>query len=142
MNILAKPVTDRRAPTGPVRAYAILNGLVLLGVLLQGLSAGGLMGRLGGPAWLALHRITAFVVVILSLAEAVLAATTLRGRRPIVVAWSFALFALLVIQTALGQAISDGHERALVAIHVPLAMLIMGVGACLSVAAFRLRRSS
>jgi heme A synthase len=86
-------------------------------------------------------QITAFVVAILSLAEAALAVATLRGRRPAVAGWAVGLFVLLVIQTALGEIMSSGNG-VLVTAHVPVALLIMGVGAYLSVAGFRLRLPS
>lgn len=134
--------TDRNNRTaGASRAFSILNGLVLLGVLLQGLWAGGFIGRLGGAGWLQLHEVTAIVVVILALAAAVVAVVTRRHDRALT-GWSAGLFALLVIQTGLGEAISEGGARTLVAVHIPLAMLIMGVGVYLSIAGARSRRSA
>jgi hypothetical protein len=135
-----EPETDRRS-AGTARAFSILNGLVLLGVLLQGLSAGGFLGRLGGVEWLRLHQITAAVVVILALAATLVAVITQRRHRALA-GWSAGLFGLLVIQTALGEAASEGGERALVAVHVPLAMLIMGLGVYLSIAGARARRAA
>lgn len=135
-----EPETDRRS-AGASRAFSILNGLVLLGVLLQGLSAGGFLGRLGGMEWLQLHQITAAVVVILALAAALVAAITQRRHRAIA-GWSAALFVLLVVQTGLGEAISEGGERTLVAVHIPLAMLIMGIGVYLSIAGAQTRRAA
>ncbi len=56
------------ARTRALSAFSILNGLVLLGVVLQGLWAGGFIGHLDGAFWLQLHMLTAYVVVILALA--------------------------------------------------------------------------
>lgn len=141
MSASTEPVTSRRSAAGAVRAFSILNGLVLLGVLLQGVWAGEFIGRTDGPDWLRLHQITAVVVVILALAAAILALATQRHHRAIATG-SAGLFVLLVIQTGVGQAISDGGEHALIAVHVPLAMLITGLGVYLSIAAARSRRSS
>jgi hypothetical protein len=138
-----RPVTDLPSPTrtGALRAFSILNGLVLLGVVLQGLWAGGFIGHLAGTFWLQLHRITAYVVVILALAAAILAVVTQRRHRAIA-AWSVGLFVLVAVEAELGHTIGEGGERSLVAVHVPVAMLIMGLGVYLSIAAARARRSS
>lgn len=134
---------ERRAPNhvgpGSVRAFSILNGLVLLGVLLQGLSAGGLLGGSGGTDALRAHQVTAYVVVIIALASAILATIRLRTDHPSIAVWSGVLLVLMIVQTALGQAVSDGDQPALLAAHVPLALLVMAIGAYLSAAAARLR---
>lgn len=119
----------------------MLNGLVLLGILLQGLWAGEFMGGVGGADWVEVHAITGYVVVLLSLASAIVAVVTLRGRGSGMVGMSIALFVLLLIQVGLGQAISDGGQRVLVAAHVPVALLAMALGVYLSVAGARLRRA-
>ena len=123
-----RPVTDAPPPTrtGALRAFSILNGLGLLGVVLQGLWAGGFIGHLTGTFWLQLHRITAYVVVILALAAAILAVMTQRHHRAIA-AWSTGLFVLVAVQAELGHEISHDGERSLVVVHVPVALLIMGV---------------
>jgi hypothetical protein len=56
MNTTSELVTNRRTSAGPVRGFGILNGLVLLGVLLQGVWAGEFMGQMGGPDWVGLHQ--------------------------------------------------------------------------------------
>jgi hypothetical protein len=133
-----RPVTDAPPParTRALRAFSVLNGLVLLGVVLQGLWAGGFIGHLAGTFWLQLHRITAYTVVILALAAAILAVVTLRRHRAIA-AWSAGLFTLVAIQAELGHEISHDGERSLIAVHVPVALLIMGLGVYLSIAAAR-----
>lgn len=130
--------TVHHVPAGTVRAFSILIGLVLLGVLLQGLWAGEFMGGVGGADWRQMHQITGYVTVILSLVAAVLAMTALR--RSGVATWSVALFVLLLVQAGLGQAISDADQRVLIAAHVPVALLIMALGVYLSVAGANLRR--
>src|SRR6266545_4191777 len=102
MSTGTRPVTELRPParTAALRAFSILNGLMLLGVVLQGLWAGGFIGHLDGAFWLQLHRLTAYVVVILALAAAILAVVTLRRHRAIA-AWSAGLFVLVAIQAEL-----------------------------------------
>ena len=129
-------ITHHASP-GAVRAFSMLNGLVLLGILLQGVWAGGLVSDLGG-AWRVLHGVTGGLVVILALAAAAVAVTRLRGEHGLAT-WSVALFVLLIIQSGLGAATRSAS--ALILIHVPLAMLIMGLGVYLSVAGSRPRRS-
>jgi hypothetical protein len=48
----------------------------------------------------------------------------------------------VVVEGELGHTIGEGGERRLVAARVPVAMLIMGLGVCLSIAAARIRRTS
>jgi heme A synthase len=114
---------------------------VLLGVVLQGPWAGGFIGHLAGTFWLQLHRITAYVVVILALAAAILAVVTQRRRRAIA-ACSVGLFVLVAVEAEFGHVIGEGGWHSLVAVHVPAAMLIMGLGVYLSIAGARARRSS
>ncbi|MGH3599746.1 MAG: hypothetical protein ACRDQH_05610, partial [Pseudonocardiaceae bacterium] len=52
------------------------------------------------------------------------------------------LFVLIVIQTGLGEAISEGGSDGLVVVHVPLAVLIFGLGVYLSSLGARVRRST
>ena len=66
---------------------------------------------------------------------------TLRRHRAIA-AWSAGLFVLVAIQAELGHEIGDGAARSLIAVHVPVALLIMGLGVYLSIAAARARQSS
>jgi heme A synthase len=114
------------------RVFAILNGLVLFGVLCQGLSAGLFMGHLDAAGWLRVHQVTAIATMVVALATAVLA-----FRRRGVVVPTVGMLVLLVVQTGLGQAVTDDHRRVLVALHVPIALLLTALSACLFVAAAR-----
>jgi hypothetical protein len=137
-----RPVTQPPPPaTRALRAYSILNGLVLAGVVLQGLWAGGFIGHLDGAIWLQLHRFTAYTLVIVALAAAIVAAVTQRRHRAIT-GGSAALFILVAIEAELGHEISGGGPAALTAIHVPNAMLITGLAAGLTITAARARRSA
>jgi hypothetical protein len=123
-----------------LRVFSVLNGLVVLAVLVQGLTGGGFLAGAGGVDWLQLHRINVDIVEGLSLVAAILAVATQRHHRSIAI-WSPVLFVLLVVQHGLGAGISRGN-RALIAVHVPVAMLIMGVGVYLSITVALARRSS
>lgn len=137
MNTSTEAAANHRS-TGTVRVFSILNGLALLCILLQGVSAGGLVGRVGGVGWLRFHQIIGFTALIIALVAAIVAVATLR--RFAVLAWgATALFVLLVIQNGVGSSI--GSVRPLLLVHVPLAMLIMGLGVYLSVAGGRARRA-
>jgi hypothetical protein len=109
------------ASPGTVRIFSILNGLTLLGVLLQAVWAGEFIGRNGRQDWVTVHEIGAFVVVVLALG-------------------ALGLFVLIVVQTGLGEAITKGDANELITAHVPIAVLIFGLGVYLSGAGARLRR--
>lgn len=121
-----------RTRTRAARAFAIMNGVVFLGVLVQGLSGGSLLGHLG-PAWARVHQITAVVVIAAAVACAVLALVGLRGNGRGLLVRSVVLLGLIIVQTALGESLHAHH--ALLAVHVPVAMLIMALSALLAVRA-------
>ena len=133
MNMHTQSAITHRASPGAVRAFSMLNRLVLLGIVLQGVWAGGLVSDLGG-AWRVLHGVTGGLLEILALAAAVVAVTRLRGEHGLAT-WSVALSVLLIIQGGLGAA--SRSASALILIHVPLALLIMGLGVYLSIAGSR-----
>lgn len=135
------PIAGAQASSGAVRIFSILNGLTLLGVLLQALWAGEFVGRHGQHAWVTVHEIGAFVVVILGLATAA-AAVALRHASSAVTFGALGLFVLIVVQTGLGEAITKGDANELITAHIPIAVLIFGLGVYLSSAGARLRRSS
>ncbi|MBO0771488.1 MAG: hypothetical protein J2P35_08520 [Actinobacteria bacterium] len=64
------------------------------------------------------------------------------GRHRAVTAASAVLFVLVGVEAELGHEIADGGAGALVAVHVPNALLIMGLAAYLATTAARARRSS
>jgi len=116
-----------------------LNGLTLLGVLLQALWAGEFVGRHGRHDWIAVHEIGAFVVVVLALATAA-ASIALRRSSSALTFGALGLFVLIVVQTGLGEAITKGDANELIAAHIPIAVLIFGLGVYLSGVGARLRR--
>lgn len=135
------PSAKDHPSAGAIRIFSILNGLTLLGVLLQAVWAGEFIDRAGQSAWITVHEIGAFVVVVLALATA-LAAVTLRRAHSVLTLGALGLLALIVVQTGLGEAITRAGARELIVAHVPLAVLIFGLGVYLSSMGARLRRSA
>ncbi|MGH3783087.1 MAG: hypothetical protein ACRDRO_21310 [Pseudonocardiaceae bacterium] len=136
-----EPIAGVQASPGAVRIFSILNGLTLLGVLLQALWAGEFVGRLGRHDWVTVHEIGAFVVVVLALATAA-AAVALRRASSALTFGGLGLFVLIVVQTGLGEAITRGGANELITAHIPIAVLIFGLGVYLSGVGARLRRST
>lgn len=128
-----------QASPGAVRIFSILNGLTLLGVLLQAVWAGEFIDRHGRHNWVTVHEIGAFVVVVLALATAV-AAIALRRASSALTFGALGLFVLIVVQTGLGEAITKGDANELITAHIPIAVLIFGLGVFLSGVGARLRR--
>jgi heme A synthase len=122
--------------------FSILNGLTLLGVLLQAVWAGEFIDRPGRDTWIRAHEIGAFIVVALALASAALAAVALRRAHSALTFGALGLLVLIVVQTGLGEAITKGGADGLIVIHVTLALLIFGLGIYLSGLGARLRRSA
>lgn len=106
--------------------FSALVGLASLGVLLQGLWAGLFSG--GDPAhhdtWVHVHAIGGMVTGFLALVAAIVACVQLRHRRDIVVG-AVVFFVLLVAEIGLGESLGD--NRALAAVHFPLALALMGL---------------
>jgi hypothetical protein len=124
-----------------VRMFSIVNGLTLLGVLLQAVWAGEFIDRTGRDAWITVHEISGFVVVVLALATA-LAAVALRRVNSALPLGALGLLVLIVVQTGLGEAITRAGASELIVVHVPIAVLIFGLGVYLSSVGARLRRST
>jgi heme A synthase len=123
------PATDSTSPTaGRARSplYSALVGLASLGVLLQGVWAGLFLREHADydSHWVAVHSLDGQVTTALALAATVIAFVQLRARRDLVL--GSALFTvLLVVEVALGEAVSRSH--ALQVVHIPLAMALMGL---------------
>jgi hypothetical protein len=133
-------------PAPPASAYAVfgaLTGLAALVILLQGLWA-GLFLRYDGKrdeseSWINLHGLGAYVALVLGLLAVVWVVWKLRSRRDLV-AGSVVLLVLLVAEAALGGLIADSGKDALTAVHVPLAMALMGLSVWLPLRARAGRR--
>ena len=116
------PATAPR--TRPHPAFSALVGLTTLGVLLQGLWAGLFLGTDDHSTWVDVHNVGAMVTVVLALLATVAGLVWMRNNRPAVIA-AGALLVLLVVETGLGSAADD--SRGTLVVHVPLALLIMGL---------------
>jgi hypothetical protein len=118
--------------TRPHPIWSALVGLTSLGVLLQGLWAGLFLRRdADGSTWFSVHQHGAEVTVTLAAIATIAAAVWLRRRRDLLVGTAL-LFVLLVVEYFLGRAGGDS-----VVVHVPLAMLLMGLAVWLPMAARR-----
>lgn len=117
-----------------------MNGLTLLGVLLQAVWAGAFIDRPGQSTWISVHEISGFVVVVLALAST-LASITLRRAHPGLTLSACGLLVLIIVQTGLGEAITKAGANNLLVAHVPVAVLVFGLGVYLSSMGARLRRS-
>ncbi len=110
-------------------AFSTLIGLASLAVFFQAVWAGIFLDqdlkRGTAHTWVDVHLVGAYVAVVLALAAVAVAFVQLRIRRDLII--GAAIFAvLLIIETGLGSAIHSG-SHALTAVHVPLAMAIMGL---------------
>jgi heme A synthase len=115
---------DTRRARSPL--YDVLLGLASLGVLLQGVWAGLFIreGKDFDSRWVAVHALDGQVTTALALVAAVVAFLQLRARRDLVL--GTALFTvLLVAEVFLGEAV--GGSPALQAVHIPLALALMGL---------------
>jgi hypothetical protein len=115
--------------------HSALVGLASLGVLLQGVWAGLFMGGSDDyGTWVEVHQHGAETTVALAALATIAALVWLRHRVAVVVGTAL-LFVLLVVEMVLGMSIDDSSWA--VVIHVPLAMLLLGLAVWLPTAARR-----
>ena len=108
-------------------AYQALAGLTALGILLQALWAGiFLEGEHRPDKWVNVHARGAEVTIGLSIVAFVAALVWLRHRRDLLIGTAV-LAVALVVEAYLGGRITDDGNDTLTAVHVPLAMAIMGL---------------
>jgi hypothetical protein len=125
-------VTTETTSTKPPPLWSALIGLTTLGVLLQGLWAGLFLRQdADGSTWVSVHQHGGEATVTLAVLATIAAAMWLRHRSDLL-GGTVLLLVLLVVEYFLGRA--GGGS---VAVHVPLALLIMGVAVWLPVAARR-----
>ena len=115
------------------RVFSVLIGLAALAVLLQGLWAGLFLPAKGdeGESWVEVHARGGEVALALAVLATVVAFVWIRARRDLWVG-SAVVVVLLVVEAWLGGEISDGGKDGLTAVHVPLAMALMGLVTWLS----------
>lgn len=116
-------------PLPKSRAYTVLMSLGGLAILLQGLWAGIFLEH-GNPDsagnWVEVHARGGEIALILVAAAALTAFIRVRMRRDLW-AGAAALTALLVVESYIGGLIRDSGQDALTAVHVPLALAVMGL---------------
>jgi hypothetical protein len=128
------------AKRGQRTLFVSLVGLTGLAVVLQGLWAGIFLehdgGRDSAGGWIDVHARGGDVAIVLALAAAVVAFVTMRARRDLWIGGAV-LVVVLILEAYIGGLIRDDSKDALTAVHVPLAMIIMGLVAWLSARAAR-----
>lgn len=123
-------VTGRPAAPSALRPYQALIGLAALAVLLQGLWAGIFLEHDGkrddAQSWIDVHARGADVAIVLAALATVYAFVKLRERREL---WlgTAALTVLLIGESYIGGLIVDKSKDTLTAVHVPIAMALMGL---------------
>jgi hypothetical protein len=135
--------TTERAPSttrtgSPV--FSALIGLAALAVLLQGLWAGIFLEHDGqrdaASSWIDVHARGADLGILLGILATAYAVWKLRSRKDL---WlgSLVFTVLMVLEAYLGGLIRDSGKDTLTAVHVPLAMALMGLAVWLPLRATR-----
>jgi len=110
--------------------FSVLTGLTGLVVVLQGVWAGIFLehdgGRKAAAGWIDVHARGADLAILLALVATIVAVWRLRSRKDLWVG-SAVLLVLLLVETYIGGVIRDAGTDVLTAVHVPLAMVIMGL---------------
>ena len=131
----ATPVTRTGSPV-----YGALIGLASLVVLLQGLWAGIFLEHDGerdaASSWIDVHARGADLAILLGVLATVYAFWKLRARTDLWIG-SLVFTVLLVLEAYLGGLIRDDGQDTLTAVHVPLAMALMGLAVWLPLRARR-----
>ena len=131
----ATPVTRTGSPV-----YGALIGLASLVVLLQGLWAGIFLEHDGerdaASSWIDVHARGADLAILLGVLATGYAFWKLRARADLWVG-SLVFTVLLVLEAYLGGLIRDDGQDTLTAVHVPLAMALMGLAVWLPLRARR-----
>jgi hypothetical protein len=121
--------TARNEKTGRA-LYGALTGLAAVAVLLQGLWAGIFLRQDGqrdaAESWINVHATGGEVAIVLAALATAAALWKLRDRKEL---WIGAgvLTLLLILESYLGGLIRDEGKDNLTAVHIPLAMALMGL---------------
>ena len=115
--------------------YTVLVGLAAAGVVLQGLWAGIFLEHDGkrdaASHWIEVHARGGEVTLVLVVAATVVAFIWNRQRIDLWVGGGV-LCALLLVEAYIGGLIRDSGKDTLTAVHVPLAMAVMGLAVWLT----------
>jgi len=122
--------TDARSRTASHPVFSALIGLTAVAVLLQGLWAGLFLQHDGerdaAQSWIDMHARGGEVAIVLAAAATVFAIWKLRARPDLWIG-SLVLTLVLVLESYIGGLIVDASRDTLTAVHIPLAMLLMGL---------------
>ncbi|MDQ1630516.1 MAG: hypothetical protein QOJ32_910 [Frankiaceae bacterium] len=121
--------TARNEKTGRA-LYGALTGLAAVAVLLQGLWAGIFLRHDGereaADSWIGVHATDGEVAIALAALATAVALWKLRHRKELWIG-AGALTVLLILESYLGGLIRDQGKTGLTAVHIPLAMALMGL---------------
>ncbi len=122
------------------KLFSVLTGLTSLVVLLQGLWAGIFLEHDGArddaAGWIDLHARGGELAIAMAVVSLTFVLVKLRSRLDLLVG-SAMLAVLLMTESYLGGLIRDDSQDTLTAVHVPLAMAIMGLAVWLPLRARR-----
>ena len=124
-----------------VRAVAVCMYLSMLALLVQAILAGQFVDQGGTDKWVNAHGAVANAAWALPLIALIVAVARI-GRHflPIVAAIGVFLAGAL-IETGLGHLITDHNDAWAIGVHIPLAMVLVGLGGWLSLNLTRLTRA-
>src|SRR4051812_34908488 len=132
---LSRPVQSPPDASESSPAFTILVGLGTLAILLQGLWAGIFLEHDGkrdaAGSWIDVHARGGEVALVLVAVATLWAFLRLRPRRDLWLGGAV-LTVLLVIESWIGGLIRDSGKDTLTAVHVPIAMAVMGVAVWLT----------
>ena len=136
---LENGTTTEREHRGMV-AFQALIGLAAIAILLQGLWAGIFLEHDGkrddAENWVTVHAHGGEVAIALAALAAIAAFVLVRQRRDLWIG-SAVLVVLLLVESYIGGQIVDNEKDSWTAVHVPLAMAIMGFAVWLPFRAMR-----
>ena len=112
------------------KAYSALIGVTTLLILLQGLWAGIFLQHDGqrdaAQSWIDVHARGADLSIVLAAAATAVAFWKMRQRRDLWIGTGV-LTVALVLESYIGGLIVDASKDVLTAVHVPLAMVLVGL---------------
>jgi len=136
----ASAAPEKTASSGRGRVFSALAGVATLAILLQGLWAGIFLehdgARDAASSWIDVHARGGEVAIVFALAATVFAFARMRARTDLWIG-AAALTALLILESYLGGLIKDQSKDSLTAVHVPIAMALMGLAVWLPLRAMR-----
>ena len=140
MATTAVPAPQTTESSGRGKVFSALTGVVALAVLLQGLWAGIFLEHDGerdaASSWIDVHARGGEVAIVFALAATAFAFLRMRARKDLWIGGA-ALAILLILESYLGGLIKDQGKDTLTAVHVPIAMALMGLAVWLPLRAMR-----